>query len=137
MPSVGDRRNMVDDMIDSADIKTTPAQEDDAEKFLAKINEFINTSNRGKSSHKYFRKQQKEDTTTSEELYQMLIHLTSTKGSEERNHQFKLSDKAGQFMMSKEGKLVNKLLRSMIIIMMESLGHTLHLSFSMLPSWQS
>ena len=111
MPSIGDRRNMVDDMIDSADIKTTPAQEDDAEKFLAKINEFINTSNRGRSSHKYFRKQQKEDNTTSDELYQMLMHLTSTEGSEERNRQFKLSDKAGQFMMSKEGKLVNKLLR--------------------------
>ena len=41
----------------------------------------------------------------------MLIHLNSTEGSQDRNRKFTLNDKGGRFMLSREGKLVNRLIR--------------------------
>ena len=104
---MSEQRTMVRAMIRSNDIRTTPAQEDNVEEFLKKISEFIRNSNRNKS---YFKQQKVDNNTTGAELHELLNHLMSDKGDEERNREFNL-DGIGQYLISSDGELVQKLIR--------------------------
>ena len=76
--SLKEKRDLVIEMVASNDIRTTAAQDDDQERFLARVNEFINNQKRSKSDHSHFDKKQVADATTSEELQRILQFLSTS-----------------------------------------------------------
>jgi len=109
-PSKSEQRDMVDAMIESTDIKTTSDQDNDSETFVKRVGAFIQNSKRDTSERKYFQKHTINDSTTSNELRDLLNHLKSEEGSTERNRKYNLEG-IGQYLLSTEGKQLNNLIK--------------------------
>ena len=102
---------MIKVMKRSVDITTTPAQKDDSEIFLERVNEFIKYSkNSNNDNIMYFQQHKVNDSMTGRELCQLLNHLKSDKGSDERNREFNI-DGIGQYMLSDDGEMLQNLIQ--------------------------
>lgn len=111
LPS-GELREVCLEIIDSEEIRTSPEQEDDCERFLAAATNYVNYSTRSKSEHTHFQSKKVQDKTTSLELRQILDHLMSEEGSDERQRVFTSDEtNATPYLSSLAFKQTNKFIR--------------------------
>lgn len=100
-------------MIDSDEIKTSAAQEDDVGRFIDAIMNYIKNSIRSNSDHSHFKKKIVDSTTTSQELYHLLQQLMSEKGRKQRQakHVSNADHGGCAYMSSTEGRLLKDLIK--------------------------
>ena len=105
-----DMENMVEDMIESEEIRCSAEQVNDQERFVQKVEQFIHNNKRSSKTHQHhFDKPKIEAQMTSEELRQVLELLSSNKDADTRRNKLDRSvRKQNQYLNKSEFKSLNK-----------------------------